>query len=85
MGEVASQTLPNMEVVSYGISKPILRPLIGLDKAEIVDLARRIGTFGISTRSEVSCAYLPTHPITRASVEGLLEVARRFGGETSLA
>lgn len=78
LGQVASQTLPNMEVISYGITKPILRPLIGLDKTEIVDLARRIGTLGISTRSEAGCAFLPPHPITRASMEGLIEVARRL-------
>jgi thiamine biosynthesis protein ThiI len=78
LGQVASQTLPNMEVISYGIAKPILRPLIGLDKTEIVDLARRIGTFEVSTRSEAGCAFLPPHPITRASVEGLLEIARRL-------
>jgi len=80
---VASQTLPNTEVISYGISKPILRPLIGLDKSEIVDLAQRIGTLAISTRSEARCAFLPPHPITRASVGGLLEVARRLDEEAS--
>jgi len=85
LGQVASQTLPNMEVISHGITKPILRPLIGLDKSEIVDLARRIGTFAISTRSQASCAFLPPNPITRASVERLLEVARRLDEETSPA
>jgi len=83
LGQVASQTLPNTEVISYGISKPILRPLIGLDKSEIVDLAQRIGTLAISTRSEARCAFLPPHPITRASVGGLLEVARRLDEEAS--
>jgi tRNA uracil 4-sulfurtransferase len=78
LGQVASQTLPNMEVISHGITKPILRPLIGLDKSEIVDLARRIGTFGVSTRSQAICAFLPPNPITRASVDRLLDIARRL-------
>jgi len=78
LGQVASQTLPNLEVVSYGIGKPIYRPLIGLDKTEIVDLARRIGTFETSTRSQAPCAFLPPNPITHASVDRLLDVARRL-------
>jgi thiamine biosynthesis protein ThiI len=84
LGQVASQTLANMEVISYGIPKPILRPLIGLDKTEITRLARQIGTFDISTRSEGHCAYLPDRPLTRGTVEGLralLEQMERLGGE----
>jgi tRNA uracil 4-sulfurtransferase len=71
LGQVASQTLPNLEVVGYGMSKPILRPLIGYDKHEIVSLAQRIGTFEISTRSQESCPFLPDHPLTRGSVDDL--------------
>jgi len=82
---VASQTLPNMEVISHGIEKPILRPLIGLDKSEIVDLARRIGTFETSTRSQAPCAFLPPNPITRASVDRLLDVARRLDEDAAPA
>ncbi|NLD73742.1 MAG: tRNA 4-thiouridine(8) synthase ThiI [Chloroflexi bacterium] len=78
LGQVASQTLPNMEVISYGITKPILRPLIGMDKAEIVDLAQRIGTFETSTRSEHSCRFLPARPLTRGTVERMLEISRRL-------
>jgi thiamine biosynthesis protein ThiI len=83
LGQVASQTLPNMEVVSYGIEKPILRPLIGMDKTEIVDLARRIGTFETSTRSQAPCAFLPPNPITSASVDRLIDIARRLDEEAA--
>ena len=76
LGQVASQTLHNLRVVSYGATMPILRPLIGMDKTEIVALARKIGTFDISTRSETSCPYLPTRPATRGTVEKLLEIER---------
>jgi len=78
LGQVASQTLANMEVISFGMPKPILRPLIGMDKAEIVDLARRIDTFETSTRSEVSCPFLPDRPLTRGTIEKLQGIAQRL-------
>lgn len=78
LGQVASQTLDNLEVVSYGIEKPILRPLIGLDKTEITALARRIGTFDISIREAKSCPYLPPDPLTRASLPKLKAILERM-------
>ena len=78
LGQVASQTLSNIEVISFGIPKPILRPLIGLDKTEIIDLARRIGTFDTSIRSAESCPFLPAHPVTRGSVEKLQGIAQQL-------
>jgi thiamine biosynthesis protein ThiI len=80
LGQVASQTLSNLEVISHGIAKPILRPLIGLDKTEIMDLARRIGTYEASTRPSPAargqerdtCPFLPARPLTQASLEKLL-------------
>lgn len=78
LGQVASQTLANMEVISYGIRKPILRPLLGMDKSEIVALARRIGTFETSTRAEEGCAFLPAHPLTRGTVAKMAEILQRL-------
>ncbi|MHB1357758.1 MAG: tRNA uracil 4-sulfurtransferase ThiI [Anaerolineae bacterium] len=71
MGQVASQTLANMAAISYGITMPILRPLIGMDKNEIVDLARKIGTFDISISESASCKFLPNRPVTQGSLEHL--------------
>jgi thiamine biosynthesis protein ThiI len=71
LGQVASQTLDNLEVVSYGLRKPVYRPLIGLDKTDIMDLARRIGTYSVSTRASEACPYVPDRPLTRGSVEKL--------------
>ena len=76
LGQVASQTLDNMELISYGIPKPILRPLIGMDKTEISALGRQIGTFDISTRAAAPCRYLPPNPVTRGrkpAFKGILE------------
>jgi len=76
LGQVASQTLHNIAVISYDIPKPILRPLIGLDKNEIVEIANRIGTFEISTRSEAACSYLPAHPLTLGKMDKLVQILR---------
>jgi len=59
LGQVASQTLMSLEMISLGIGKPILRPLIGHDKEDIMTLARSIGTFDISTREAQPCPFLP--------------------------
>lgn len=78
LGQVASQTLSNLEVISYGIPKPILRPLIGLDKTEIMALARHIGTYEASTRQSHTCPFLPTRPLTQASVPHLLKLLEQM-------
>ncbi|MEN6479471.1 MAG: hypothetical protein ABFD20_07525, partial [Anaerolineales bacterium] len=70
-------TLANLEAISYGIAKPILRPLIGMDKTEIVALARRIGTFETSIREAEPCPYVPVGPVTRATVGRLQGMMRR--------
>jgi thiamine biosynthesis protein ThiI len=74
LGQVASQTLSNLEVISYGIPKPILRPLIGMDKTEIMDLARKIGTYDASIKSSHACPFLPDRPLTQARMEKLREL-----------
>jgi len=78
IGQVASQTLDNIELISWGIQKPILRPLVGLDKVEITDLARRIGTFDISTQYAEPCAFLPAHPITRGTKEQFFRILEQL-------
>jgi thiamine biosynthesis protein ThiI len=71
LGQVASQTLSNLEVISFGIQKPILRPLIGMDKTEIMALARRIGTYDASIKEAHACPFLPSRPLTQATVDKL--------------
>ncbi|RLF60843.1 MAG: tRNA 4-thiouridine(8) synthase ThiI [Thermoplasmata archaeon] len=78
MGQVASQTLPNMAAVSAGVEHPILRPLIGFDKLDIEAVAKRIGTFELSIISTSGCTAAPKHPITHALPE-------RVGVEASKA
>jgi thiamine biosynthesis protein ThiI len=78
LGQVASQTLNNMEVISHGIRKPILRPLVGMDKTEIMDLARQIGTYDVSTQKSYTCPFLPDRPLTQASIPKLQALMERM-------
>ena len=67
-GQVSSQTLDNIAVVDHIAGMPVLRPLIGLNKEEIVGMARNIGTFPISIQPDQDCCslFVPRHPETRA-------------------
>ena len=68
LGQVASQTLDNMAVIQQAARLPILRPLVGMDKQEIIDQSRRIGTFEISSVPDQDCCqlFVPKHPATKA-------------------
>ena len=67
LGQVASQTLANLATVEDAATLPILRPLIGFDKIETIDLARKIGTFDISIEPHDDCCtlFVPKHPETK--------------------
>lgn len=79
IGQVASQTLENMSVIASATSLPILRPLVGMDKEEIVEQAQRLGTYDISIVPDQDCCQLftPKHPATRAT-PGMVEAAERL-------
>jgi thiamine biosynthesis protein ThiI len=71
LGQVASQTLQNIAVEQQAMDGlPVVRPLIGLDKSEIMEIARRIGTYDISTMPAMGCTIVPSRPSVAArSVE----------------
>jgi thiamine biosynthesis protein ThiI len=79
LGQVASQTTANIAVIEDASPVPLFRPLIGMDKVDAVDLARRIGTYAVSIEPHDDCCslFLPQHPETRGSVE----VIRKLEGE----
>ena len=69
LGQVASQTLGNLLVLTDAASEvPIHRPLIGFDKEETVEIARRIGTFSESTSPASGCGAVPAGPSTAADL-----------------
>ena len=71
LGQVASQTMQAMAVTEEVCTRPVLRPLIGFDKEEIIRLARRIGTFETSILPYEDCCtvFTPRHPELRPTVE----------------
>ncbi len=80
LGQVASQTLPNISRINEVATLPILRPLIGMDKQEITDTARGLGTFEISAEPDQDCCtlFVPNHPATRVSPEEILALEARL-------
>ncbi|MGZ7043565.1 MAG: tRNA uracil 4-sulfurtransferase ThiI [Methanobacterium sp.] len=73
LGQVASQTLPNLLATRYLTKMPVLSPLIGLDKVEIENIGKKIGTFNISILPAPGCTAVPKHPETNANLEKFLE------------
>lgn len=67
VGQVASQTMQGLHAISAAATMPIIRPLAGFDKQEIVDIARQIGTFDISIRPYEDCCtiFVAKHPETK--------------------
>ncbi len=72
VGQVSSQTLANLRAIDASVSLPVLRPLIGSDKEEIIDLARRIGTYDLSARVREYCSISDGRTATAARPETLL-------------
>jgi thiamine biosynthesis protein ThiI len=87
LGQVASQTMEGLNVTNSAVSLPVFRPLIGMDKTEIIEIAQRIDTFETSILPFDDCCtvFLPKHPVTHPKlgqiensesaldVEGLLD------------
>ncbi|MDO9323975.1 MAG: tRNA uracil 4-sulfurtransferase ThiI [Methanoregula sp.] len=81
LGQVASQTLVNLSVISEGVTVPVLRPLITHDKEEIITIARRIGTF--DTRpGDLACRAVPKMPATAAVLDAIQECELKMDIET---
>lgn len=73
LGQVASQTLENIVAINAVTNIPVLRPLIGFDKEEIINIARKINSYSISIRPFEDCCtlFVPRHPVTRPQLKEL--------------
>lgn len=69
LGQVSSQTLRNLLVSQEAVKIPINRPLFGMDKEEIISVARKIGTYDYSIQVKEYCALVPEKPVLRASLK----------------
>lgn len=74
LGQVASQTLENIAAVDEAATLPVLRPLVGSDKLEIIGEARRLGTYELSTQQHADCCtlFMPRSPVTHCRVADVL-------------
>ena len=80
LGQVASQTMEAMAVTGAVVEMPIFMPLVGMDKEEIVTIARKIGTFDTSVLPYEDCCtvFTPRHPKTKPTLNQLLEAERKL-------
>ena len=84
IGQVASQTMTALGTTDSAVWMPVFRPLIGFDKSEIIDIARKIGTLAISELPFEDCCtvFTPRHPATHPKMEKILEGEARLEEET---
>lgn len=83
LGQVASQTAESLVVTDASVSKPVMRPLIAMDKTEIMDKAKEIGTYEKSIEPYEDCCtvFLPKHPTTKPKLEKILESENKLDCE----
>jgi thiamine biosynthesis protein ThiI len=82
IGEQASQTLTNLRVLNDAVEKyPVHRPLLGFDKPETEALARKIGTYKVSSKSAGACTAVPCQPSTKAKLEEVARVEKKLNIE----
>lgn len=81
LGQVASQTLANLSVLDETSPLPVYRPLIGFDKLESVELAKRIGTYELSTVKTRGCSAVPSQPATSARIEDVKSLEEKLDVE----
>lgn len=80
LGQVASQTPANIMAEQSGINLPIYHPLIAMDKSDITDLARKIGTYR-ATEGAGSCTAVPPKPMTQAKIDYIQDAENDLGLE----
>ena len=87
LGQVASQTMEAMTVTGAVVDIPIFMPLIGMDKEEIVTIARKIGTMETSILPYEDCCtvFTPKHPKTKPSISQLLNAEKKLDRESLIA
>ena len=80
VGQVASQTLESMQVINAVTTIPVIRPVACLDKLEIIELAKKIGTYETSILPYEDCCtiFLPKHPVIHPNIEKCEEYEQRF-------
>lgn len=86
LGQVASQTLESMNVINNVVNIPVLRPVVCMDKLEIIDIAQKIGTYDISIQPFEDCCtiFTPKNPVTKPSLKKCEKMEARMDFEPLL-
>jgi len=84
LGQVASQTLTNIYTTAEAVDISIIRPLIGLDKEEVIKIARRIGTYDLSILPGLCCTIVPKRPATAARLDEVHKEERKVNMDSLL-
>jgi thiamine biosynthesis protein ThiI len=85
LGQVASQTAANMHAEIYQLAVPIYHPLIAFDKTEIIDIARKIGTYDISSRPSGVCTAVPERPEVGANYDLIVIEEKKLDIDTMVS
>src|SRR5690554_172811 len=87
IGQVASQTIEALGVTNDAVSLPVFRPLIGLDKVEIMDIAQEIGSYETSILPYEDCCtiFTPKHPVTHPKLERIKATEKLVDGDRLIA
>ncbi|MBQ9068691.1 MAG: tRNA 4-thiouridine(8) synthase ThiI [Eggerthellaceae bacterium] len=87
LGQVASQTIDNIAATDEAVDMPVLRPLIGTDKLEIIEQAEKLGTFVISSQDATDCCtlFMPRNPETHAKMDAVLHAEESLPVERWIA
>ena len=80
LGQVASQTAEALVVTDAAVDIPVMRPLIAMDKIDIMDIAKEIGTYNKSIEPYEDCCtvFLPKHPVTKPKLKNILQSENRL-------
>lgn len=84
IGQVASQTIESLNTTNAAVSMPVFRPLIAMDKVDIIEIARNIGTYDTSIQPFEDCCtvFLPKRPVTKPRLDRILKSEARLDAET---
>ena len=87
LGQVASQTLQSLDVTNSVVDRPVFRPLIGMDKIEITEIAQKIDTFETSILPYEDCCtvFVPKHPVTHPKREKILRSVKLLDADALIA
>ncbi len=87
LGQVSSQTLPNIQITQEKIKIPILRPLIGMDKEDIISLAEQCNFFKVSIKPQGDCCtlFVPKHQTAAGSIKAINEMEKCLDAKQLIA